>query len=101
MFSWSRFSRIWGEFKGAGAFIYVNEYHFKRRLIFDPASKEFFERIENILEDSAGLHRFFRQSLYVWNELARRLDKRTWPAKDIPRFPRSLEPLRVTNAPID
>jgi hypothetical protein len=45
-FSWKRFSTIWGEFKGVSAFIYVNEYHFKRQLIFDPASSDFFERIE-------------------------------------------------------
>jgi hypothetical protein len=66
-----------------------------------PASNDFFQKIEKILQDPAGLHRFFRQSLFVWNELDRRLDKRTWSAEDIPRSPRTLEPLPVTNAPID
>ena len=39
--SWRRFSTIWGEFKAVATFIYVNEYHFKGQLIFDPTSPEF------------------------------------------------------------
>jgi hypothetical protein len=62
-FSWRRFSTIWGEFKGVAAFIYVNEYHFKRQLEFDPASADFFDRIEQLLRDQAGLLRFFRQNI--------------------------------------
>ena len=92
--SWRRFSTIWGEFKGVAAFIYVNEYHFKRRMIFDPASPDFFDRIQLLLADRTGLLRFFRQSLFVSNELVRRLDKRTWGTHDIPRFPQSLTPSR-------
>jgi hypothetical protein len=99
--SWRRFSTIWGEFKGVAAFIYVNEYHFKRQMIFDPASPDFFDRIQQLLGDRIGLLRFFRQSLFVSNELVRRLDKRTWGTHDIPRFPRSVTPLAVANAPID
>jgi hypothetical protein len=99
--SWRRFSTIWGEFKGVAAFIYVNEYHFKRRMIFDPAPPDFFDRIQLLLADRTGLLRFFRQSLFVSNELVRRLDKRTWGSHDIPRFPQSLTPLAVANAPID
>ena len=99
--SWRRFSTIWGEFKGVAAFMYVNEYHFKRQMMFDPASPDFFDHIQRLLGDQTGLLRFFRQSLFVSNELVRRLDKRTWGKQDIPRFPHSLTPLAVANAPID
>jgi hypothetical protein len=100
-FSWRRFCVIWSEFKAVSAFIYVDEYHFRRQLMLDPASEVFFDRVEHILQNQTDLIRFFRQSLYVWNELTRRLDKRTWPAGDRPHFPRSMKPFPVTNAPID
>lgn len=93
--SWKSFSKTWREYKRVSCFHYVDEYHFNRKMLLDPASSDFADKVDQILGDREGLVRYFRHSLYVMQALQRRLYTSVWNGVELPQFPNDLAPLKV------
>jgi hypothetical protein len=79
-------SAAWSTLKTVAAFHYVNLRH-SRMLSFRPLDKDFEQRVSDVLSDHSRLKRFFKESLWVQNQLREILSARPFQGATLPSFP--------------
>ena len=93
--SWKRFCQLWDLYKSVCFFHYVNEFHFKRKMLIDPTDPEFHSRVTAIIEDQRGLTLFFQQARWVKEKVQHTLDPRAFRRVPLAKFPGDLPSVPV------